>query len=57
MEKMAMGKRKKKRKGKKGEKEEKGKRGKEEKENRRKKGRGKICPKKFLFQLNKGEKI
>ena len=46
----------KKRKGKKGEKEEKRKRRKREKEGKRKKG-GKICPKKFLFKLNKGEKI
>ena len=45
-------------KGKKNEEKKKGrgKRGKEEKEEKRKKG-GKICPKKFLFKLNKGEEI
>ena len=47
-----------KRRGKKGKKR---KRGKEEKKKKRKGGkkeeRGKICPKKFLFKLNKGEKI
>ena len=48
-----MGKKKKKKEKKEGEKR---KRRKREKEEKRKKG-GKICPKKFLFKLNKGEKI
>ena len=50
---MAMGKIMKKKEKKEGEKR---KRRKREKEEKRKKG-GKICPKKFLFKLNKGEKI
>ena len=56
--KKAMGKKKKKQKKKKGErgKGEKRKIRKREKEETRKKG-GKICPKKFLFKLNKGEKF
>ena len=58
MGKMAMGKKMKKQEKKKGErgKGEKRKIRKREKEETRKKG-GKICPKKFLFKLNKGEKI
>ena len=59
---MAMGKKMKKKEKKEGEKRgkrgkgEKRKRRKIEKEEKRKKG-GKICPKKFLFKLNKVEKI
>ena len=57
MEKMAMGKKmKKKEKEGRGKKGKKRKRRKREKEEKRKKG-GKICHKKFLFMLNKGEKI